>query len=457
VEASKITKPAELGRDELRATGRALRETVERDSFGDWQPSEGRDPLAVLERQARTRIPDLVPLRYGRMLESPFAFFRGAAAVMADDLAALPTSGVRVQACGDAHLMNFGVFGTAERRLVFDVNDFDETHPGPWEWDVARLAASVVLAARSRCFTSSEGKDATEACVETYAHTLEKLAQLTTLDVWYADITGEDLLESLTSPADRKAARRLLDKAKTKDAQRAFERLTIVRDGRRTIVDDPPLTEHNDDFDIDHVLELLDGYRSTLSADRAHLLDQFTPVDAARKVVGVGSVGTRCAIAIGVGTTNDDPLVLQVKEAEASVLEPHVGPSIYPHHGQRVVEGQTIMQAAGDPLLGWSSGPGGHDYYVRQLWDMKGSIRVERTSPRSLAVYAELCAAALARAHARSVNPSLLSGYCGGGGRLARGMHRFAEAYADQTERDHAQLAEAARNGAITAAPASGS
>ncbi|HEY7439784.1 MAG TPA: DUF2252 domain-containing protein [Acidimicrobiia bacterium] len=442
----------ERGRDELRAAGRAVRESFERDSFGDWRPSEHRDPLAILERQAATRIPELVPLRYGRMLESPFAFFRGAAAVMACDLAGHPATGIRVQACGDAHLLNFGVFATAERRIVFDVNDFDETHPGPWEWDLARLAASVVLAARSRGFTTTDAQAATEACVVTYARTLAQLAKLTTLGVWYADVTADEVLEGLESRADRKAARRLVAKARTKDARRAFEKLTIVRDGRRTIIDDPPWTEHTDDFDIEHVLAFLEGYRSTLSADRAHLLDQFTPVDAARKVVGVGSVGTRCAIAIGVGTTDDDPLVLQVKEAEASVLEPHVGRSIYTHHGRRVVEGQTIMQAAGDPLLGWSAGPGGRDYYVRQLWDMKGSIRVERTTPRSLVVYSELCAAALARAHARSVNPSLLAGYCGGGARLARGFHRFAEAYADQTERDHAELTDAARSGLLAVA-----
>jgi uncharacterized protein (DUF2252 family) len=446
---AEVTRPGRGGRDELRAYGRSLREHVPLDTHAGCALSE-RDPLAILQHQAESRIPDLVPLRHARMAASPFAFFRGGAAIMASDLARTTSTGVYVQACGDAHLLNFGLFGSAERRIVFDINDFDETLPGPWEWDLKRLAASVVLAARSLGLDAQLQRSIVEGSVREYATYLCELAELATLDVWYADVDAEEVARDIRNTALRRSAARAVDKARRRTNLRALEKLTQVRDGRRVIVDDPPVVEHVTDITMTSVLGLLEGYAETLSDDRRSLLAEFDLVDAARKVVGVGSVGTRCYVMVGQGRAGLDPLILQVKEAEDSVLAPFIGASEYAHKGRRVVEGQRLMQATSDLFLGWSTG-GGHQFYIRQLHDMKGGIELDGSTPDEFEHYAKLCAATLARAHARSLDPAVIAGYCGKGRRLGVAIARFAQVYADLSERDYATFREAIAAGEIAA------
>jgi uncharacterized protein (DUF2252 family) len=446
----------------LVADGKGRRRKVPRSRHGEWEPPEGRDPLATLAAQDKTRVPELVPIRYGRMLTSPFAFFRGGAAVMAADLAADPDTGLRVQLCGDAHLSNFGVFSAPDRRLVFDCNDFDETLPGPFEWDVKRLAASIVVAGRERGFGDAERRRAAEETARAYRETMRQFAGMRNLDVWYARVDVEaqrSRIEESLSKARRRDMERGLDKARAKDSLRALRKLTTTdADGRPRIVSEPPLiTPLSDLADGEQgervLLPILDSYTSTLSDDRRRLVDSYTYVDAARKVVGVGSVGTRAWIVLMLGHDGDDPLILQAKEAGPSVLEPYAGPSEYDNHGRRVVEGQRLMQAASDIFLGWVEAEGldarSRCFYVRQLWDGKGSADPERMSPRELGLYGALCARTLARAHARSGDRVAIAAYLGRGAAFEKAIGEFAERYADQNEADYAALLEAEKRGEV--------
>jgi uncharacterized protein (DUF2252 family) len=442
--------------------GKERRREVPRSVHGEWEPPADRDPIATLAAQDENRVEELVPIRYGRMLSSAFAFYRGGAAVMAADLAAGPHTGLRAQLCGDAHLSNFGVFAAPDRRLVFDCNDFDETLPGPFEWDVKRLAASVAIAGRERGFGRGERRRALEATGEAYRESMREFAEMRNLDVWYARVDVEaakaNLRSSLTA-ARRREMDRKLDKARAKDSVRALKKLTATDgDGRLRIVAEPPLitplSELADGAETEGALRpILDSYNSTLSDDRRRLVATYDYVDAARKVVGVGSVGTRAWIVLMLGRDSGDPLFLQAKEAGPSVLEPYLGESDYANHGRRVVEGQRLMQAASDIFLGWVSAQGldaqARCFYVRQLWDGKGSVDVERVSAGELAMYGALCARTLARAHARSGDRAAIAAYLGRGNAFDRAIAEFAERYADQNERDYEALLEAERFGEI--------
>jgi uncharacterized protein (DUF2252 family) len=451
------------------ARGKTARAEVPRESHAVFDPPSDRpDPIALLEEQARTRVPELVPIRWGRMLVSPFTFYRGAALPMASDLASTPVTGLPVQACGDAHLSNFGLFGSAERRLVFDVNDFDETLPGPWEWDVKRLAASLEVAARGNGFTDKQRREIVMATAGRYRQEMRTFAGLTNLDVWYAHMDMDEVraqFDSHLKPRQRKAVDKGLAKARTRDSMQEVAKLTRMVDGRPRIISDPPLlvpidelmTTDVDRADIEKILIALIGkYRRTLETDRRYLLEQYQFVDMARKVVGVGSVGTRCWIVLMLGRDDSDPLFLQVKEAEASVLSRFVGTSKYANQGQRVVAGQRLMQASSDIFLGWQHIEAGdddqpRDFYVRQLRDWKFSIDTETLAPAGLRLYGALCGWTLARAHARSGDRVAIAAYLGGSDAFDRAITQFAAAYADQNERDYESLVEAVASGRITA------
>jgi uncharacterized protein (DUF2252 family) len=451
--------------DERASAGKAARKKTSRAVHGEWQPAADRcDPIDVLEDQDKSRVPELVPIRYGRMLASPFTFFRGAAAIMAMDLANTPDSGLRVQACGDAHLSNFGIFAAPDRRLVLDVNDFDETLPGPWEWDVKRLAASFAIAGRDRDFTPKETRAAVLRTVRSYREAMREFAAMRNLDVWYARLDVESVITDLASVADArqmKTVRRNVAKAQKKNSLKAFDRLVRVVDGEPQIVSDPPLlvparelvSEDQEREFEERMRELLRSYRESLKGDRRHLFDSYRFVDLARKVVGVGSVGTRAWVVLMMGRDGQDPLFLQAKEAEASVLEPHVGASEFKNHGERVVEGQWLMQAASDILLGWLPAVGiddqPRDFYVRQLWDGKRSIEVEALPPEGLAIYGRVCGWTLARAHARSGDRIAIGAYLGKGDAFDQGIAAFSERYADQNELDYGAVADAAKSGRI--------
>ncbi|MFT3865922.1 MAG: DUF2252 domain-containing protein [Solirubrobacterales bacterium] len=453
---------------ERAAEGRAARSVARRSAHAEWAPSANRhDPVAIIEAQDARRVPELVPIRHGRMAASAFAFYRGAAAVMAADLATTPTSGLRVQTCGDAHLSNFGAFGAPDRRLVFDLNDFDETLPGPWEWDVKRLATSFALAGRDNGLKRSERSAALLASVRSYREAMREFADQGDLDVWYARLDVEEAMGRVeeVDPGVVKRFERGIAKARAKDSRRAMEKLTEVVDGEIRIVSQPPLIVPIEELvpatqaaQIEAALrDILGSYRSTLPGDRQHLFDGYEFRRLARKVVGVGSVGTRAWVVLLTGRDDEDPLFLQAKEAEASVLELFAGPSRFRNHGRRVVEGQRLMQAAGDIFLGWCVAVGldgrDRDFYVRQLWDWKRSVEIEKLSPDGLEVYAELCGWTLARAHARSGDRAAIGAYLGGGDSFDRAVSHFAEAYADQSERDHAALCDAIESGRIEAAP----
>ena len=426
---------------ESAAAGKAAREKTPRSSHGEWEPAKGRkDPVKLLESQAKSRVPELVPIRYGRMLASPFTFFRGAAAIMAMDLAKTPQSGLRVQACGDAHLSNFGVFAAPDRRLVVDVNDFDETLPGPWEWDVKRLAASFEIAGRDREFTAKETRAAVLSTVRAYREAMRGFAAMGNLDVWYARLDVDAVLAEVAKVADRKqmkAAEKNVAKAHKKNSLKAFDRLVHEVDGQPRIISDPPLLVPARELVSDdqrHELEerlqeMLGRYRESLKGDRRHLFDSYRFVDMARKVVGVGSVGTRAWVVLMMGRDGQDPLFLQAKEAEASVLEPYAGASEFGNHGERVVEGQWLMQAASDILLGWLPAYGmddkERDFYVRQLWDGKRSVEIETLPPQGLEIYGRVCGWTLARAHARSGDRIAIAAYLGKGETLRSGDRRF--------------------------------
>ncbi len=450
------------------ARGKAARAEVPRSSHAAFQPAPRRgDPIRLLERQAKTRVPELVPIRYGRMLVSPFTFYRGAALVMASDLAATPTSGLTVQCCGDAHLSNFGVFASPERQLVFDINDFDETLPGPWEWDVKRLAVSMLIAAQYNGYAVKDQEQVVLDTVEAYRTAMAGFAAMKNLDVWYAHLDVETTMRELGSQLEPKMIKRgekTLAKARTKDSMSAFSKLTREVDGRPRIVADPPLIVPLDDLAqgserdemYDGLHELLRSYRATLQHDRRVLLEQFELSDFARKVVGVGSVGTRAWIALLLGRDGQDPLFLQMKEAEASVLEEFVGPSEFENHGERVVTGQHLMQASSDIFLGWlhvESGLDGkeRDFYGRQLKDWKGSAEVEQMVPKGLAAYGRLCGWTLARAHARSGDRVAIAAYLGKGQSFDRAIVEFSQAYAEQNKRDYGALAAAVDSGKIAA------
>ena len=436
---------------ERRELGRRARKIVPRSALGEWTPRSDRDPLAQLRAQEVTRVAELVPIRHQRMAVSPFTFFRGAAAVFASDLADGPRTDLDVQLCGDAHLTNFGGFASPERRLVFDLNDFDETLPGPFEWDLKRLAASFEVAGRENGFEERERRTVQRSLGRTYASSMARFSSMSHLDIWYAHLGLDELDEHLGGelPSMRARVDTAARKARGKDRLKALRKLTTVRDGEPRFSSDPPLLEPvGEVFSaierqelVDSVAAAFTSYRQTLQRDRRTLLERYRFVDLARKVVGVGSVGTRCWVALLMGKDDEDPLFLQVKEAEASVLEPHLGPSEFAQHGQRVVEGQRLMQAASDIFLGWSRLRGAdgrdHDYYFRQLWDWKVSPDVDGMDPGVLERYAQLCAHTLARAHARSGDAVALSAYVGGGKSLGKAMSRFASLYADQNERDH--------------------
>jgi len=453
---------------ERAAAGRAARSVARRSTHAEWKPpANRRDPVAIIEAQDERRVPDLVPIRHGRMAASPFTFYRGAAAVMAADLATTPVSGFRVQTCGDAHLSNFGAFAAPDRRLVFDLNDFDETLPGPWEWDVKRLAASFALAGRDRGFKRSERSAALLASVRSYREAMRAFAGEGDLAVWYERLDVEEQLGKVEAldPGSVRRFERGIAKARTKDSVRAMEKLTEVVDGELRFVSQPPLIVPIEDLvppglaaDLEAALrEVIVSYRSTLPGDRQHLLDGYEFRRIARKVVGVGSVGTRAWVILMTGRDDEDPLFLQAKEADASVLEPYAGASHFRNHGRRVVEGQRMMQAAGDIFLGWCvvNGLDGRDrdFYVRQLWDWKRSVEVENLSPAGLQAYANVCGWTLARAHARSGDRIAIAAYLGGGDNFDRAVCHFAEAYADQSERDHAALVEAIDSGRLESTP----
>jgi uncharacterized protein (DUF2252 family) len=447
------------------AAGKAARAEAPRAEHREWKAAaDRRDPVEVLERQAEDRVPELVPIRYGRMLASAFTFYRGAAAIMAMDLAGSPESGLEVQACGDAHLSNFGVFAAPDRRLVFDVNDFDETLPGPWEWDVKRLAASFEIAGRDRGFSAKQCRAAVLAAMRAYREAMRRFAGMRNLDVWYARLDVETLLGEISKVADRKQmkrAERSAAKAGKKNSLRAFDRLVHEVDGEPRFISDPPLLVPMRELLAGNQLEELQGrledvlekYRESVQRDRRRLLDGYRFVDIARKVVGVGSVGTRAWVLLFMGRDGQDPLLLQAKEAEASVLEPYVGSSAFGNHGERVVEGQRLMQAASDIFLGWTPALGSdereRDFYVRQLWDGKRSAEVELLPPSGLAGYGRACGWTLARAHARSGDRIAIGAYLGKGKSFDKAIADFSSRYADQNEVDYAALESAARSGRV--------
>ncbi len=448
--------------------GKAARAHCPRAGHAEWAPATDRpDPVALLQAQAKTRIPELTPIRYGRMLVSPLSFYRGAAAIMASDLSTMPHTGLEVQLCGDAHLSNFGGFASPERELILDINDFDETLPGPWEWDLKRLAASIEIAGRERAFGAAAVRDLVLDVTGEYRRSMREFAALDNLDLWYLHIDvpgvrarwGEDI-----SGKEMKAITKNMARAYHKDNHRALEKLTLTVDGKLRIVAHPPLIIPVEDFLSadqqvrfeEEIMSFFHHYRATLRDDRRRLLESYQYADLARKVVGVGSVGTRSWIVLMQGRDESDALFLQVKEAQSSVLEPYLGKSAYAAHGRRVVEGQWLMQASSDIFLGWDRvqasefGPGA-DYYVRQLWDWKISFDIERMTLGELIVYGKMCAWTLARAHARSGDRIAISAYLGKSDRIDRSLADFASAYADQNERDYQVLAAAVERGLVQA------
>lgn len=445
--------------EERLATGKALRKKVSRQSHRTFEPATGRiDPIEILERQNVSRAQKLVPVRYGRMLASPFAFLRGSAAVMAADLAHTPVSGFYVYACGDMHVSNFGVFGSAERELVFAINDFDEVFPAPWEWDIKRLVASAAVATRFMGGDRADADEAVTGMVRSYRKRIARYALMGHLEVWYDNIDERTVLDSL-SPKARRGAQRIMDKARAKGHQRVLEKMTEQIEGEHRIVEDHPVivreTHTVDGTPVGEALDVvLRSYISSLTYDRRRLLARYRIVDVARKVVGVGSVGTSCWVVLLMGNDSDDPLFLQVKEAQASVLEPYAGFSLpFENHGRRVVVGQRLIQGSPDIFLGWGDF-GDRQFYVRQLADMKGGIDMvggDRAGLPGFKEYCRLCGWALALAHAKSGDPALIAGYCGTSEVLDEALAAFAQAYADRTERDHALLEKARRTGRIEA------
>jgi uncharacterized protein (DUF2252 family) len=434
------------------AAGKALREKLPRGRHAKWKPpTRGRDPIEVLEASNRGRMPDLVPIRYGRMLRSPFTFLRGSAGLMARDLATLPSTGLLVQACGDCHLLNFGIFATPERNLVLDINDFDETLPAPWEWDVKRLAVSFAVAARDNRCSDAKARAAAVACVRAYREHMRECSKKNPLDVWYERLDMQSLIENAPDAETRKIRRKMVEKARQRIGEYLFPKLTAAVKGRHRLVDQPPVLFHVAEKGVKKMfLEGMEDYRQSLPDDRRVLFDRYRLEDFAVKVVGIGSVGTRCLVGL-FSSAEGHPLFLQVKEACPSVLAPYAGRSVYENQGQRVVVGQRLMQSSSDIFLGWTQGQRGYQFFVRQLRDMKLSIPVEGTSAKQLKRYAGFCGAVLARAHARSGDAAQISGYLGKSDAFDEAIGEFALAYADQTVRDHAALVAAVNSGRLKA------
>jgi uncharacterized protein (DUF2252 family) len=460
--SSRASDVKPLSHADREARGKDARAVAPLESHAEFRPDSSRDPVGLLLGQAQSRVPELVPIRHGRMLVSPFTFYRGAALPMAADLADTPASGLRVQLCGDAHVSNFGAFASPERRLVFDVNDFDETLPGPFEWDVKRLAASLSVAGRDNGFPAKDRRKILLAAVEGYRTAMRGFAQQPLLDVWYAHMDIEQTIGQFRSQIKAKrfkAGEAMLAKARTRDSMQALDKLTTVVDGQRQIISDPPVVvpveELFSDMQADTIYEELRSvvgkYRRTLQSDRRHLLEQFALVQLARKVVGVGSVGTRAWILLMDGGDGIEPLFLQAKEAQPSVLAEYCGRSKYNNEGERVVAGQHLMQAQSDIFLGWTRVPApdgvDRDFYVRQLRDWKFSMPIEQMIPSGLTVYAQLCGWTLARAHARSGDRIALAAYLGRSAKFDQAIAEFAETYADQNERDYAALQAAVKDG----------
>jgi uncharacterized protein (DUF2252 family) len=449
------------------AYGKAVRAKVPRSSHAAWAPPAKRPgAVQLLEQQAKTRVPELVPIRYGRMLVSPFTFYRGGAYLMAADLAGQPHTGLVAQLCGDAHLSNFGTFAAPDRRQVFSINDFDETLPGPFEWDVKRLAASFAVAGRDRGFSDKQRNVVNLALGRAYRTAMGRFAGMRSLDLWYARSDLAELAARWTARASAEQRRRFeqnLAKSRAKDSLKAFARMTEIVDGEPRIVNDPPVIVPIEDLAgperahevEDFMRDVLHSYRRTLSGDRRKLLERFRVVDAARKVVGVGSVGTRAWIVLLLGRDGGDPLFLQFKEAQPSVLQPFLAKSEFSNQGQRVVEGQRLTQAASDIMLGWIRTTAlddlKRDFYVRQLWDAKGTAIIELMDTNAMSAYARVCAGELARAHARSGDAVAIASYLGNSDTFDRALALFAESYADQNERDYEALADAVENGRVKA------
>jgi uncharacterized protein (DUF2252 family) len=440
-------------------SGKKLREKFPRIKQGEYKPATNRiDPISILEEQAKTRIPDLIPVRYARMLGSPFAFLRGAAAIMAADLAANnKTTGIDVQACGDMHIANFGVFASAERNLVFGINDFDETLPGPWEWDLKRLTSSIVSAGRFLGVNKSKCEESVVSAVKTYRKRIREYAQMGNLELWYSTINENDILKSL-SPSARAGAEKIISKARQRTHMQVLGKLTDLVDEKYLLKENAPFIVREKKTQTGRPIKealglFLESYYSSIADDRKTILRKYRIVDVARKVVGVGSVGTRCWIIFMIGNHSNDPLFLQIKEAQPSVLEPYLSKSIYTNQGQRVVAGQRLIQGAPDIFLGWGE-QNGMQYYVRQLRDMKGGVEFDpkKVKTENMDQYSSLCAWALALAHAKSGDAAMIAGYAGKSDELDEAMVNFAFAYADQTEKDHQALAAAANNGRIKVA-----
>jgi len=448
------SRNAYRSRSEWYDSGKKLRLSCPRADHGPWKlPRKSRNPLDILEQSNAGRIAELIPIRYGRMLQSPFTFYRGAASIMAYDLSKTPQTGEYVQACGDCHLLNFGAFATPERKLIFDINDFDETLPAPWEWDLKRLATSFIVASRSNSFTAAQGRDAAMACLRSYRENMRRYAKMQALDVWYEHI---DVMTQLDLIKDKDARERIhgrIKKAKARDIiEDDFPKLVHADRSNPVIRDNPPLIFHPQELNKKEFNDVVESglrmYRETLPHERRLLIDRYQLKDIAIKVVGVGSVGTLCGIMLMMAD-KDDPLFLQLKEARRSVLEPYAGKSKYENQGQRVVTGQRVMQSASDLFLGWTEGRKGKHFYIRQLRDMKLKPLVELLTPGAMVEFGTLSGWALSRAHARSGRPVFLSGYLGKGESFDQAVTDFAVAYADQNERDYAELVQAAKTGKI--------
>ncbi|REJ46499.1 MAG: DUF2252 domain-containing protein [Microcystis flos-aquae DF17] len=439
-------------REERIQIGKSLRERLPRSRHAIWQPpAAGREPIEIIEASNRGRLQELIPIRYGRMLRSPFTFLRGSAALMAYDLATTPKTDIIVQACGDCHLLNFGFFATPERNLVFDINDFDETLPAPWEWDLKRLVVSFVIAGRDSDLSDRESKAAAINCARSYREHLREYSRLSPLEVWYTRIGVEQVIEMAPDEKTRKIREQMMTKARERIIEHLYPKIVTQTAGRNRFVDQPPILYHVNEPDWETLVrEGLEDYRQSLPEERRVLFDRYRLEDFALKVVGIGSVGTRCYIALFFSEDNH-PLILQVKEACPSVLEPYTAKSQYENQGQRVVTGQRLMQSSSDIFLGWTQGRRGNNFYLRQLRDMKFSLPIEGVSAAQLQRYAEFCGWTLARAHAKSGDAATISGYLGKGDQFDLAMGEFAIAYAEQTEQDHAALVEAVKTGRVEA------
>ncbi|MBD2622072.1 DUF2252 domain-containing protein [Microcystis flos-aquae FACHB-1344] len=439
-------------REERIQIGKSLRERLPRSRHAIWQPpAAGREPIEIIEASNRGRLQELIPIRYGRMLRSPFTFLRGSAALMAYDLATTPKTDIIVQACGDCHLLNFGFFATPERNLVFDINDFDETLPAPWEWDLKRLVVSFVIAGRDSDLSDRESKAAAIDCARSYREHLREYSRLSPLEVWYTRIGVEQVIEMAPDEKTRKLREQMMTKARERIIEHLYPKIVTQTAGRNRFVDQPPILYHVNEPDWETLVrEGLEDYRQSLPEERRVLFDRYRLEDFALKVVGIGSVGTRCYIALFFSEDNH-PLILQVKEACPSVLEPYTAKSQYENQGQRVVTGQRLMQSSSDIFLGWTQGRRGNNFYLRQLRDMKFSLPIEGVSAAQLQRYAEFCGWTLARAHAKSGDAATISGYLGKGDQFDLAMGEFAIAYAEQTEQDHAALVEAVKTGRVEA------